>query len=82
MAEVEKGDPMPSTVLQHKDSSSDGEVGRVDVQESWATRNGFNLRSFQKKEDGANITLERPMKTRHLHMISIGTSPFLPVRAT
>lgn len=72
MSEVEKGVEAPPTVLHHKDSSSDGEVGRIEEQESWATRNGFNLRSFQKKEEGANITLERPMKTRHLHMISIG----------
>lgn len=72
MSEVEKGEAVPPTVLQHKDSSSDGEVGRIEEKESWATRNGFNLRSFQKKDSGANITLERPMKTRHLHMISIG----------
>lgn len=41
-------------------------------QDSWATRNGLNLTSFKKKESGADIELERPMKTRHLHMISIG----------
>ncbi|KAH8788145.1 amino-acid permease inda1 [Diaporthe sp. PMI_573] len=74
MSEVEKGEVVPPTVLHHKDSSSDGEVGRIEEKESWATRNGFNLRSFQKKDSGANITLERPMKTRHLHMISIGGS--------
>lgn len=69
MSSAEKGEIAPP-VSQSRSSSSDGEVGAV--KESWATRNGFNLRSFTKKESGADIELERPMKTRHLHMISIG----------
>lgn len=71
MSSAEKGEIVPP-VAQSRSSSSDGEVGAV--KESWATRNGFNLRSFTKKESGADIELERPMKTRHLHMISIGMS--------
>lgn len=51
-------------------SEHGGQVGHVEL--SWATRNGMNLESFKKKESGADIELERPMKTRHLHMISIG----------
>lgn len=71
MSTAEKGEaPPPVAQSQSRSSSSDGEVGAV--KESWATRNGFNLRSFTKKESGADIELERPMKTRHLHMISIG----------
>lgn len=69
MSSAEKGEVIPP-VSQSRTSSSDGDVGAV--KESWATRNGFNLRSFTKKESGADIELERPMKTRHLHMISIG----------
>lgn len=44
-------------------------------QESFATRNGLNLRSFQKKHYGVGIVeLDRKMKPRHLAMVSIGGS--------
>lgn len=60
----------PSQFQSSRDSTSEEAIG--EVRDSWATRNGFNLESFKKKESGADIELERPMKTRHLHMISIG----------
>lgn len=47
--------------------------------EDFMTRNGLNLRSFQKRNDvdggsGAIDSLDRSLKTRHMHMISIGGS--------
>ncbi|KAK3320601.1 amino-acid permease inda1 [Cercophora scortea] len=43
--------------------------------ESWATRNGLNLRSFKKREAyEGDVELDRTMKSRHLHMIAIGGS--------
>ena len=43
--------------------------------EKWATRNGVNLESFKKAHYGHGIVeLERPLRTRHLHMIAIGGS--------
>ena len=39
------------------------------------TRNGLNLKSFQRRPGGdQRIELDKSMKTRHLHMIAIGGS--------
>jgi len=45
-------------------------------QEDFMTRNGLNLKSFQRRPKTAgNLTvLDKSMKTRHLHMIAIGGS--------
>ncbi|KAL6706837.1 Amino-acid permease inda1 [Coniothyrium glycines] len=44
-------------------------------QESFATRNGLNLQSFQRRPKGGPlVVLDKSMKTRHLHMIAIGGS--------
>jgi amino acid transporter len=44
-------------------------------QESFMTRNGLNLKSFQRRPDAnAMVVLDKSMKTRHLHMIAIGGS--------
>ncbi|KAL2155417.1 hypothetical protein VTH82DRAFT_159 [Thermothelomyces myriococcoides] len=45
-------------------------------QEDFWTRNGLNLRSFQKRSSGAGAidSLDRSMRTRHMHMIAIGGS--------
>jgi amino acid transporter len=44
-------------------------------QEDFMTRNGLNLRSFQRRpRDGPLVELDKSMKTRHLHMIAIGGS--------
>lgn len=73
MSGAEKGQEGVLSTTQSSGSSHVGEiVDGENIQESWATRNGLTLRSFQKKASGADIELERPMKTRHLHMISIG----------
>lgn len=71
MSSQEKGE-LGSPPFQTKSPSTSQEVFPQGPQDSWATRNGLNLTSFKKKESGADIELERPMKTRHLHMISIG----------
>lgn len=45
-------------------------------QEDFWTRNGLTLRSFQKRAVGESSidSLDRSMKTRHMHMIAIGGS--------
>ncbi|TPX13399.1 uncharacterized protein E0L32_006129 [Thyridium curvatum] len=44
-------------------------------QEDFMTRNGLNLKSFQKREYGKGIVeLDRSMRGRHLQMIAIGGS--------
>ncbi|KAK3297828.1 amino acid permease/ SLC12A domain-containing protein [Chaetomium fimeti] len=52
-----------------------GEVRPRD-EEDFLTRNGLNLRSFQKRDIGGGSidSLDRSMSTRHMHMISIGGS--------
>lgn len=70
MSSAEKGNLGRAQSRASSDSTSAEAVGQV--QDSWATRYGLNFESFKKKDSGAEIELERPMKTRHLHMISIG----------
>lgn len=44
-------------------------------QEDFMTRNGMNLKSFQRRPAGAGVVeLDKSMKPRHLHMIAIGGS--------
>jgi amino acid transporter len=44
-------------------------------QEDFMTRNGLNLKSFQRRpQSGPMVMLDKSMKTRHLHMIAIGGS--------
>jgi yeast amino acid transporter len=43
-------------------------------EEDFMTRNGLNLKSFQRRDYGQSIVeLDRSMKPRHLQMIAIGT---------
>ncbi|KAK3387792.1 amino acid permease-domain-containing protein [Podospora didyma] len=64
-------EPLPAFDTAHTTSHGAAEVET----ESWATRNGLNLRSFGKREYGRGIVeLDRSMKGRHLHMIAIGGS--------
>lgn len=43
--------------------------------ETFMTRNGLNLKSFQRRPVGdKHVALDKSMKTRHLHMIAIGGS--------
>ncbi|KAK4034723.1 amino acid permease/ SLC12A domain-containing protein [Parachaetomium inaequale] len=50
--------------------------GQARDQEDFMTRNGLNLRSFQKRDIGGGSidSLDRSLRTRHMHMISIGGS--------
>jgi len=66
------GIPHPSV-----ESSADyaDQEGEWREQESFATRNGLNLQSFQRRPKGGPlVVLDKSMKTRHLHMIAIGGS--------
>lgn len=80
MSQEEKG-RAPSTPDNEKPPAFDEETGAVGHQardeEDFMTRNGLNLKSFQRRpEASADITetLDRTMKGRHLHMIAIGGS--------
>ncbi|KAF2267499.1 amino-acid permease inda1 [Lojkania enalia] len=56
---------------------STGEVtGQWRSTEDFWTRNGLNLRSFERRPAGEAkmVELDKSMKTRHLHMIAIGGS--------
>jgi amino acid transporter len=57
-------------------SSQEGEYGgEWREQEDFMTRNGLNLKSFQRRpKGGPMVVLDKSMKTRHLHMIAIGGS--------
>lgn len=52
------------------------DAGQARDHEDFWTRNGLNLRSFQKREYGTSLldSLDRTLKSRHMHMISIGGS--------
>ncbi|KAF2630790.1 amino-acid permease inda1 [Macroventuria anomochaeta] len=66
----------PHGVTQPTVSSQEGEYqGEWREQEDFMTRNGLNLKSFQRRPKGGPlIVLDKSMKTRHLHMIAIGGS--------
>jgi amino acid transporter len=71
--------PTPSNTFGDVPPAYDNTSDNFEVrqEESWATRNGLNLRSFGKREGytgGVADELERNMKPRHLHMIAIGGS--------
>ncbi|KAF3005784.1 Amino-acid permease inda1 [Curvularia kusanoi] len=62
--------------VSHPTVSSQEEYnGEWREQEDFMTRNGLNLKSFQRRPKGGElIVLDKSMKTRHLHMIAIGGS--------
>lgn len=49
------------------------EPGEWRREEDFMTRNGMNLRSFQRRDAG-QVELDKSMKPRHLQMIAIGGS--------
>lgn len=65
----------PQGVAHPTVSSQDEYQGEWREQEDFMTRNGLNLRSFQRRpKGGPMVVLDKSMKTRHLHMIAIGGS--------
>lgn len=66
-ADEKAGAPQPTVSEGHNDEWRE--------QEDFMTRNGLNLRSFQRRPKGGPlVVLDKSMKTRHLHMIAIGGS--------
>jgi amino acid transporter len=69
----EKSIPLEEKTAVHAPVSEHGAEWRE--QETFATRNGLNLKSFQRRPKGEGLVeLDKSMKTRHLHMIAIGGS--------
>ncbi|KAJ4983857.1 Amino-acid permease inda1-like protein 3 [Stagonosporopsis vannaccii] len=65
----------PQGVTQPTVSSQEEYNGEWREQEDFMTRNGLNLKSFQRRpKGGPMVVLDKSMKTRHLHMIAIGGS--------
>ncbi|KAH9860725.1 Amino-acid permease inda1 [Plenodomus biglobosus] len=57
------------------ESSAEPNVDEWRDNEDFMTRNGLNMKSFQRRPKGGPIVvLDKSMKTRHLHMIAIGGS--------
>jgi amino acid transporter len=77
--DYEKGTPQDEKVITSQANptvASDPDTsGEWRDQEDFMTRNGLNLKSFQRRPKGGPLTiLDKSMKTRHLHMIAIGGS--------
>ncbi|RGP64286.1 amino-acid permease inda1 [Fusarium sporotrichioides] len=70
--------PTPDVAPGHQKDVYTGDVEgvREDFREDdFMTRNGLNLKSFQRRDYGTGVVeLDRSMKKRHLHMIAIGGS--------
>jgi amino acid transporter len=59
----------------HVNGEDPNDVEHWREQEDFMTRNGLNLKSFQRRPKGGPlVVLDKSMKTRHLHMIAIGGS--------
>lgn len=57
------------------ESSAEPNMDEWRDNEDFMTRNGLNMKSFQRRPKGGPIVvLDKSMKTRHLHMIAIGGS--------
>ena len=70
--------PDEKTSIPHPTVETEREYGGDNEwrqKEDFRTRNGLNLKSFQRRpQDGSMVELDKSMKTRHLHMIAIGGS--------
>jgi amino acid transporter len=68
--------PDEKIAVPHPTVESSGEdAAEWRDQEDFMTRNGLNLKSFQRRpQTGPMVVLDKSMKTRHLHMIAIGGS--------
>lgn len=68
----EKGGPKHTDVGTANGESPEGFAATFQ-DEDFMTRNGLNLKSFQKRHYGLGLVeLDRSMKARHLQMIAIG----------
>jgi amino acid transporter len=69
--------PDEKTTVPHPTVESEsGDTGEWRDHEDFMTRNGLNLKSFQRRPrapEGLTV-LDKSMKKRHLHMIAIGGS--------
>lgn len=66
---AQEGDLKPAGVYDDHQAASTAR------EEDFMTRNGLNMRSFQKRDYGKGIVeLDRSIRPRHLHMIAIGGS--------
>lgn len=71
----EKALPHDEKAIHHPSPTPDADQGEWREQEDFMTRNGLNLKSFQRRpHTGPMVVLDKSMKTRHLHMIAIGGS--------
>lgn len=71
----EKGATITPVAAQDTGHGSTGDINTAFDNETFLTRAGLSLDSFKPKFYGPGIVeLDRPMKTRHLHMIAIGGS--------
>lgn len=69
--------PDEKTSVPHPTVESERDVNVEDWREneSFMTRNGLNMKSFQRRPKGGPlVVLDKSMRTRHLHMIAIGGS--------
>lgn len=71
----------PTNVGQEKGTTVTEQAGDVQTgagfafqEESYWTRNGLTLESFQRRKFTGDVELDRRMKPRHLQMIAIGGS--------
>jgi amino acid transporter len=71
----------PTNVGQEKGNTVTEQTGDVQTgggfafqEESYWTRNGLTLESFQRRKNTGDFELDRRMKPRHLQMIAIGGS--------
>jgi amino acid transporter len=70
-----ESDPEKTILPGYNEAGHSEKAAATFQEESWMTRNGLNMESFQKRDYGTGIVeLDRSMRTRHLHMIAIGGS--------
>lgn len=73
--DYEKGHAGDEKAVHAPAASVSEPTGEWREQEDFMTRNGLNLKSFQRRPAaGPMVVLDKSMKTRHLNMIAIGGS--------
>lgn len=73
--DYEKGHASDEKAVHAPAASVGEQPGEWREQEDFMTRNGLNMKSFQRRPAaGPMVVLDKSMKTRHLNMIAIGGS--------